>query len=327
MMCEKLNSVTIIIPVRNEEKFIRRCINSLAELEMPQGLLEPPDTLVVDNNSSDGTATIAESAGVLVVSQEAGLVGSVRNRGAWESTSDVLAFIDGDCVVFPTWLTGGLRALKDENVGIVGGQCLPNPQGTWVEKAWASSSISQHPKEVQTLPGASMIMRRKIFEKVGGFSEDLSAGEDDDICHKVSGLGLRILSLPECSVIHLGYPRTLLEVARRQVWHGGSQLDVAQSVLDRQLFLTHAFACGLASLLVTLAWPSAWTLALGTAGIGIPTLALAVKKSRGRTHPLSTLTRMIPVALFFYFGRAFGLVQNYGRLLRINIRKLLRFEP
>jgi GT2 family glycosyltransferase len=238
----------------------------------------------------------------------------VRNAGARESTADLLAFVDGDCVVQPEWLSDAINALRDPAVGLVGGGYVPNPAGTWIERCW-TTSVAAPARTTAALPGGSMILRRATFEAVGRFDESLSAGEDDELCYRVRQAGLAVWSLPRCYVTHLGYPATLGAVAQRQIWHGASQLYVAESILDSQLLMTHLALVSALALIAAAVLGSARGV-LGSAFLLlIPVMVLATRRASGRRPWLPTLMQLVPVGLFFYLGRAIGLVKNYWRLL------------
>lgn len=303
---------SIIIPARNEGRFIRRCLSSLSTLDAVPCDLE---IIVVDNGSTDNTVERAQEFDVTVIQRPGGRVGAVRNRGASVSTGDILAFIDADCIAPPRWLSAALDALADPRVGIVGGHYLPNPSGTWVERAWAAPEPPTQVHEAESLPGGSILVRSEVFEALGGFDETLSAGEDDDLCRRTREHGLSVLAAPECYVIHLGFPSQLRDVIRRQLWHGASQLDVAPSFFDTQLLLTHSFLAGLFLLIPGAILQSVPVLCLSALLLVIPVLALAGRKASSRRRRLWSFVRIIPIASSFYLGRAIGLLRNYARLV------------
>lgn len=308
-----LPTVSVIIPAKNEAEFISACLKSLNGLDYPDDKIE---IVVVDNGSMDRTTVIAEAHGVRVLHHPSGRVGSVRNAGAKVTCGAVLAFLDADCVVGDRWLAASVAQLADSGVGAAGGGYLADREGSWVQRAWAPTE-AESTAEVEALPGGSLILRRHTFEAIGGFDEILSAGEDDDICRRIRDLGLRVVAVQEAWVVHLGYPRSLAAVARRQIWHGSNQIDVAESWLEPQLVMTHAFVVALLSLpiLITARVAVPANLAACAALFG-PPLVMAISKSRRRNDRLGTFIRMAPVGVFFYGGRAIGLIRNYGQMLK-----------
>jgi cellulose synthase/poly-beta-1,6-N-acetylglucosamine synthase-like glycosyltransferase len=303
-------TVAIVIPARNEADYVSQCLEALARQDYPPNRVQ---IILSDNGSTDATAAIAHAHGVRVLRHPRGLVGAVRNGGALATSSEILAFVDADCVTRTDWLSAAVAALATPGVGATGGGYLADPQGTWVQRAWALT-IPRATAGVAALPGGSIVVRRELFLALGGFNEQLSAGEDDDFCRRVRDAGLKVVAVEASWVIHLGYPRTLRAVARRQVWHGSYQLDVAETWHEPQLLMTHSFALGLLAIVI-----SPW---LGVAGwtvagllLAPPVFLMSVSKAAGRHDQLATVLRMIPVAGAFYCGRALGLLKNYRRLL------------
>jgi cellulose synthase/poly-beta-1,6-N-acetylglucosamine synthase-like glycosyltransferase len=196
---------------------------------------------------------------------------------------------------------------------------LVDSTANWVERSWVSDP-PDHPKDVSALPGASMIVRSSVFREIGGFRTDLSATEDDDLSRRIASRGLRLVSHPRCFVVHHGYPRTLLGVARRQVWHGSYQLDGRGASRDSMVVATHVFLGG------SIAWPGTalafglWSLPSAAAGALVLGTVLAAAGKRelvGRRSPrVGTLLALSAIYPFFFVGRSVGLLRNYWRRIR-----------
>lgn len=302
-------TIAIVIPARNEAAYVSQCLEALARQDYPAERIQ---IILSDNGSTDATVAIAQAHGVNVLLHPQGRVGAVRNSGARATNSQILAFVDADCVTRTDWLSAAVTALAAPGVGATGGGYLAHPHGTWVQRAWAPTEPGPT-VEVAALPGGSIVVQRELFSALGGFDEQLSAGEDDDFCRRVRDRNLKVVAVQASCVIHLGYPRTLRAVARRQVWHGSYQLDVAETWREPQLLMTHSTALGLLTLLAT-----PWLGAAAWAAAGLllipPILLMSITKAARRSDRLATLLRMVPVATAFYAGRALGLLKNYRRL-------------
>lgn len=120
--------VSIIIPARNEERNIGRCLESLAALRYPPDLLE---AVIVNDGSTDATARIvAEHARripwlrmITLSGAETALHGKVRAlaRGIEASHGDILMFTDADCTVPPGWVAATAARFADPSIGLVAG--------------------------------------------------------------------------------------------------------------------------------------------------------------------------------------------------------------
>jgi glycosyltransferase involved in cell wall biosynthesis len=107
---------SFIIPARNEEKNIARCIKSI------NAQLEPPaEIVVVDNNSSDKTAAVAKKLGCVVVKEQKRGISLARNIGAEKAQGDILCFVDADNFLDKNWTLRARKNLVDPGLNAVGG--------------------------------------------------------------------------------------------------------------------------------------------------------------------------------------------------------------
>jgi len=238
---EEYPFVSVIIPALNAESTIGLCLESIKLLDYPVGKLE---IIVVDNGSTDRTREIAESFGAKVLHKPKLKVGALRNYGAKIANGEVLAFTDSDCLVPKSWLIEAVEILKDGNIGATGGGYLVPENATWIERAWVVLPQRKH-GETLYLPTGSFILRKEIFEKIGGFDEKLIAGEDDDISIRIRKAGYTLILCSNCYVLHLGYPKTLYQVVRKQIWHGQSMLFSIRHFFSMLSILSHLFTISL----------------------------------------------------------------------------------
>jgi cellulose synthase/poly-beta-1,6-N-acetylglucosamine synthase-like glycosyltransferase len=313
-------SVSVVIPAHNEQEFITRCIASVRETGWP---VERLDIVVVDNGSTDDTASLAARAGGRVVRYDGGTIGAVRNAGLRAARGDYVAYVDGDCTVATTWLRYAMEHFQaNDRIGAVGGPCLSPSDGTWVERSLASCRLSrQGLREVQSLATSSFIASRKLLHEAGLFNETLLSGEDDDMSRKIRQRGLVLLSVPECHVVHYGYPRTWWSMVKKQIWHGSNQLETSTGV-DLTLLLTHLFLISwLATLPLLVAAATGPTSATVSALIiaalmgCLPPFFYALKKLKANARDSAQLPRWIAVGFAYFSGRSLGLAQNYLRLI------------
>ena len=180
--------LTIIVPAFNEEAWLaptldavhaaaeRLCARSRVDLEM----------IVVDNNSHDGTATVARSRGATVVQEPVQGIARARNTGARHAMGDVLVFVDADVIVPRTLLEAINATMSDPNC-IGGGVDIDyRPRRAWVGlylRAWRF--LGNLTGMVQ---GAAQFCRKSVFEQVGGYDEKAWIGEDVDFYWSLRGL-------------------------------------------------------------------------------------------------------------------------------------------
>ena len=78
-----------------------------------------------------------------------------------------------------------------------------------------------------------MLVRRKVFEKVAGFNEELSTNEDVEFCERVRAAGYRVIKDRGVPCVHMKYTRTLGHFFRRQRWHGRGAWDLFWNSLPK----------------------------------------------------------------------------------------------
>jgi GT2 family glycosyltransferase len=299
--------VSIVIPARNEARHLARVFAALAALDYPRDRRE---VILVDNGSDDDTAAIAKRHGARVIPAPGVNVGEVRNLGARAALGEVIAFLDADCLAGPLWLRTAVALLDQPQVGAVGGNCTVGSEGNWVQQAWVVEPRDAT-VDAGTLATASFILRRRLFEELGGFDPALGAGEDDDLSQRIRAAGYRLQRAAECSVVHLGYPDTLGGVMRRQLWHGRSQLHGVLS--DPMLLLTHLFALLLFMLVPAgLLWDAPGAALAGAAGTAACAALPALRKERqGMGFSMRRLGQRVVIYWWFLLGRGCGLVLGY----------------
>lgn len=225
--------ISVVIPAKNEEHFIRQCLASLAKQTYPADHYE---VLVIDNNSTDKTAAIAQEMGVKVIAKPSGRVGAVRNFGASQARGNVLAFIDADCLVDPEWLTRAAALVSEKPNAVFGGGCLLREDANWLEKNWLLGEGNKRvPKH---LIGASILISRPTLEGVSGFNELVTSGEDTQLSEDLQRQGLEVVMTSKLSVTHLGNATSMMSFLKRQIWHSENYLlNIDSSFKDPTFFL------------------------------------------------------------------------------------------
>lgn len=173
----KLLTVSIIVPVRNESGYIVECIESIINSVNYIGNYE---IIIVDNGSEDDTvkkveALICKYNQITLYNKNEGTIASVRMEGYRKSKGKIVAFVDGDSVVPEGWMSSGLKILlASEDVSAVGFAVKPpEANSTWIERTWYKISSGRKWKgtiEVPWLPSFNLIVRRDYFYEINGFN-------------------------------------------------------------------------------------------------------------------------------------------------------------
>lgn len=217
-------SITIIIPTRDRIDLLRRCLESL-----PAGD-ERVEILVVDNDSSDpDTLDYLKRWGVRPRCRVLKAPGpfnyaEMMNRAAADCQSSLLLFLNNDVEVQSAdFMDSMLVWTMREDVGAVGAK-LTFPNGTLqhagvvtglggyaghiyrMEPGNAPGFLGElcYPREVSAVTGACLMIRRVVFEAVGGFDAEPYPVEfnDIDLCLRLRAEGLRIVWTPDAELMH-----------------------------------------------------------------------------------------------------------------------------
>ena len=210
---------SIIIPAKDEEKFIIHCLQAMRYLDFNPDEME---TIVVDNGSTDRTVALAKEYGAKVIVINSGTIGKLRNEGAKIASGKILAFIDADCVPGRHWLKNALPHFENPQIAAVGSKpSLPEHGTTWVENTWLI--MKQIPKygETKWLSSSNFIVRKSVFDQVNGFDKSLVTCEDADIGYKISQRW-KMLNDPSVKIIHLREPKTISQFFKKELWHGAA---------------------------------------------------------------------------------------------------------
>ena len=169
-------SVTVVVPTKNAARTLAACLRSLRAQTYPCHIV------VVDNKSTDTTAEIAK--------QMAGLVltwgperSAQRNYGARSSPADIVGFIDADMVLEPRVVEEAVGALRN------GAGSAIVPERTVGTGFWAAVRAFERSFYVGSdAIEAARFFRWDIFERTGGFDEDLTGAEDWDLSESARSL-------------------------------------------------------------------------------------------------------------------------------------------
>jgi len=212
---------SVIIPAKNEELNISRCLCSLGAVDWPRNDLE---ILLVDNGSIDATTSIARNHGAKVFIRPGDTVAGLRNFGSDRSQGKFLVFLDADCTVPTTWLREAAHYIDVEDVVCFGSPPVVPDDSTWVQRAWFHVRRKEGVIETDWLESMNMFVRRWAFERVGGFNASLVTCEDYDLSLRLRKEG-RLVSDDRIVAVHHGEAASLKHFFRKEYWRALGNLS------------------------------------------------------------------------------------------------------
>lgn len=205
--------ISIIISSYNYGRFLADAIESAFAQTLP-----PIEVIVVDDGSTDDSRQIARNFPVRLIEQENAGVCAARNRGVREAAGDYLVFLDADDILEPNYLSRCWDALRTapRNVAYAYTQMRYFGSKTGIHK---SAPFSRKRILQGNLVNVSALMKRHVFDEVGGFNEECKLGLED------ADLWVRFLAHGHHGVL---VPEPLLRYRR----HGRSRNTLSRAELD-----------------------------------------------------------------------------------------------
>lgn len=329
-----LELVTIVMPCRNEERYIRQCLDSILGNGYPLGRLE---ILVMDGDSDDATRTIVDEyarryPSVRLLRNPGRIVPTAMNQGIRAARGQVIMRMDAHATYAPGYIERCVAALRDPGVDNVGGVWLiaPTRPGPIAEAIAITLSHpfgigdaqyrlgAQRPMEVDTVPFGCY--RRDLFDRIGYFDENLRRGQDMEFNLRLKAAGGRILLVPH--VVCYYHPRSTLETfLRHSFWNGiwvFYPMRFGRVAFSLRHLVPGAFVgLVLASVLGAIFWPPLWAVTAAAGAVyaiasGVTSVLVARARRAWR------LVAALPVAfgalhLAYGIGTLLGLVRVVGR--------------
>lgn len=204
--------VSVVVPVRDGARTLGACLDALGH----QALDAPVEVLVVDNGSTDDTASLAGShpAVTQVIHEPRRGSYAARNAGIAVAAAPVLAFTDADGVPAPGWLAAGLDAIA-RGADLVGGAIEPlrSRAPTVWERYDTATYLDQADLVRQGFAAtANLFVRRTVLDAIGPFDPALRSSGDLEFGRRARVAGFTLRFEPTAQVGHR--PRT----SARQTW-------------------------------------------------------------------------------------------------------------
>lgn len=250
-MSDRLSmNITVILCTYNRSQSLSKALDSVAVSTLSKSV--EWEVLVVDNNSKDQTREVIEGycrrypGRFRYLFEPQPGKSHALNTGIQEAQGDILAFMDDDVIVEPTWLQNLTTALHDGQWVGAGGRILPEqtflpPRWLPLQDRYALAPFALFdlgPKaEALTEPpfGTNMAFQKKVFEKYGGFRTDLGPrpcseirNEDTEFGHRLLVAGERLRYEPSAVVYHSVSENRIQKKYFLTWWFDKARADIRQ---------------------------------------------------------------------------------------------------
>ena len=210
--------VSIIIPVHNKFSYTYNCISSILNSDSRV----PYEIIIGNDMSTDNTRKIEKYIKNIIVHNNNIKYNFLMNCNemAKFSRGKYILFLNNDTKVYKEWLISLIKLIEsDEKIGMVGSKLI-YPNGKLQEAGgivWNNGECSNfgrgnksdmpeynYVKEVDYISGASILIRKSIWEKIGGFDKRYSPAyyEDTDFAFEIRKFGYKVMYQPKSVVEH-----------------------------------------------------------------------------------------------------------------------------
>lgn len=176
--------ISIVIPARNEEKYLPICLKSIFEAQKNTNL--KIEIICVVNRSNDRTEEIARSFNCRVIKNDSKNLSKIRNSGIYEANGKYIITIDADSRMSKGMLLK-VKNILDSNKYIGGGVAIWPERfsiGIFLTAMFLLPIIIRH-----RISGGLFFFSKKSFNEINGFDENLVSVEDIDFAKRLKAYG------------------------------------------------------------------------------------------------------------------------------------------
>ena len=189
--------VSVIVPTRNSAQHLQACLESIVAQTY-----KAIELIIVDNYSTDETEAIARQFTTNVFRYGPERSAQV-NMGARVATGQVIYKVDSDFILEPDVVTSGVAELAKGFDAVVVHNS-PDVSVGWIARI-RKFEVDMYKYDLTH--SSARFVRSSAFDAIGGFDEDITAGEDYDFQNRLTRAGFRTgFITPEAT--HLGEPRS-----------------------------------------------------------------------------------------------------------------------
>lgn len=267
--------VSLLIAMRNEEKYIQKCVQSVISQDYPQDCLE---AIILDGESNDRSREIVcellvKSTNIRVMPNPKFIQSAAWNLGIQSAKGEIIGIMSAHSILAPDYVTNAVETLFRTKADLVGGPVQAQNTGTLAESIALAMSTSfgvgganfRYTSQEKVTDTVFMgVCWRSIYQKIGGFDEEMVRNQDDEFSYRLLKNGGRIICNPAIKSYY--YSRSTLHSLWNQYFQYGFWKVRVLQKHHRQMrlrqFIPPTFVAGLIICgLLSLFWePGLWLL-------------------------------------------------------------------
>jgi cellulose synthase/poly-beta-1,6-N-acetylglucosamine synthase-like glycosyltransferase len=330
--------ISVVIPMRNEERHIVRCLHSLLEQTYPA---EQYELIVVDGNSSDRSLELVcemsqSEPPIRVLSNPGAIVPIAMNKGIHSARGEIIIRADAHTVYPPSYVENCVKYLEKTGADSVGGPLNTMPASRFFGAQLVAAVLSnrfgvgnsrfrtgKHEGYVDTVPFGAF--RRHLFDRIGLFNETLVRNQDIELSARIRRAGGKIYQTPALGTEYFAvdtFAKLVVQTYKNNRWHFFTMRQTGNALGVRHLVPALFLGTVAVLLLLSLISTSA-RVALGLLSLLYFAAGLYFSLSAPRTVPL-TVRIALPIAfLIFHMSYGFGTIVGLRFAVRTpNIRPI-----
>lgn len=209
--------VSVIIPTRNSEKFLEKCLQSIKNQSYKE-----VEIIVVDNNSEDRTKEIAQKYADKVLNFGPERSAQV-NFGVENSSGDYVYKVDSDFTLDEEVISQCMEKVR-EGLNAVVVHNSPDSSVSWIAKI-RKFEVDMYKYDVTH--SSARFVEKEAYQSIGGFNEKITAGEDYDFQNKLNRNGFKT-GFIDAEALHLGEPKNFWKHMKKYYDYGRNFVNYAE---------------------------------------------------------------------------------------------------
>lgn len=217
-----LPTISIIVIGFNEAKNLHQTFNAINEINYPMSLVE---LIYVDSGSKDDSIEIAlKYTSKVYIEDKLPSAARNRNRGAKESTSEIIHFIDGDVIIGKNYIINAVQVLSKGNVQAVCGKLIES-KPNWITNIITSNWHLRKEGFIDSTHAGGTYLKNS-FLQINGYNTKIKLGEETELGHRFKDAGFNAFYVEEIMGYHDYGITNIFQYLKKQIGNGKFKMEI-----------------------------------------------------------------------------------------------------